>query len=170
MKVLSQESSSLVGAYVCPDGFVSQVVYFSLKPNREWFERMVSEQVGSESLSPRDIRIASRHGWELGAGGREILQSKLGEGGIIREIYWTRYPKTEEQKHQGVSLCIGEGAKAGCMKLFMHDRNSVEKLCPACKPSTANETGARVQATCLSKRATLCGSIGLRRNRPTSLL
>ncbi len=132
MKVISKESSSLVGAYVCPDGFVSQVVYFSLQPDREWFERMLSDQVGKENLNHRDIRIASRHGWELGGNARNILQSKLGEGGAIREVYWTRYPKTEAQKQQAVSLCIGEGVKAGCMKLFMHDRNSMETFCPSC--------------------------------------
>ncbi len=133
MNVISQESSSLVGAYVCPDGFVSQVVYFSLQPDREWFEHILSDQVGKENLSPRDIRLASRHGWELGGYARDILQSNLGECGSISEIYWTRYPKTEAQKQQAVSLCIGEGLKIGCMKLFMHGRNSVEKYCPSCK-------------------------------------
>jgi hypothetical protein len=133
MRVVSQNSTSVVGAYVCPDGFVSQVVYFSLKPDMQWFERMLSDQVGMENFSPRDIRIASRHGWELGGTAREIVEANLGQGASIREAYWTRYAKTEEQKQLAVSLCQGDGSKAGCMKLFMHDRGSVERLCPACK-------------------------------------
>ncbi len=133
MKVISQGSANLVGAYVCPDGFVSQVVYFSLAPDQVWFEGMLSDQVGKENLSQRDIRVASRHGWELGEKALDILQSKLGESGAIREIYWTRYPKTDAQKQQALSLCMGEVSKAGCMKLFIHDRNSLERLCPSCK-------------------------------------
>ena len=133
MKVILENANSLVGAYVCPDGFVSQVVYFSIQPDRDWFKRMLSDQVGSESLNDRDIRVASRHGWELGEGAEEAIKSSLGEAGVIHETYWTRYPKTEEQKQQAVSLCMGDGTKAGCMRLFMHNRNSVERLCTSCK-------------------------------------
>ncbi len=133
MKIVSQDSATLVGAYMCPDAFVSQVVYFSLKPDREWFEQFISTQVGRENLNSRDIRIATRHGWELGGEAQHILQSKLSKTGAVGEMYWTRYAKTEEEKRRAVSLCIGDGGKMGCLKLFMHDRNSVERLCPACK-------------------------------------
>ena len=77
--------------------------------------------------------MASRHGWELGEDAQEILGARLGEGAKITEVYWTRYPKSEEEKQQAVSLCIGDGSKTGCMKLFIHDRKSVERLCPSCK-------------------------------------
>jgi hypothetical protein len=140
MKVVSQNSDRLVGAYVCPDVFVSQVVYFSTQPDSEWFERMLRAQVGPENINHRDIRIASRHGWELGGDAQAALRSKLGEGGVIHEVYWTRYPKTEEQKQQAVSLCVGDASKAGCMKLFMHNRNSVERLCPSCKAKNGNRS------------------------------
>lgn len=140
MKVVSQNSDRLVGAYVCPDGFVSQVVYFSTQPDSEWFERMLRAQVGPENINHRDIRFASRHGWELGGDAQAALRSKLGEGGVIHEVYWTRYPKTEEEKQQVVSLCVGDGSKAGCMKLFMHNRNSVERFCPSCKANNGNRS------------------------------
>lgn len=133
MTVLNQNSTSLVGAYICPDGFVSQVVYFSTQPDRDWFERLVQDQVGSENVHHRDLRVASRHGWELGGDAQEILRARLGEGARITEVYWTRYPRSEEEKQQAISVCMGDGSKAGCMKLFMHDRKSVERLCPACK-------------------------------------
>jgi hypothetical protein len=133
MTVLSQNATHLVGAYVCPEGFVSQVVYFSTEPDREWFENSLREQVGQENVSHRDLRVASRHGWELGGDAQGILDSRLGEGVGVTEVYWTRYPKTEEQKQQAVSLCVGDGSKVGCMKLFMHGRNSTEQLCPSCR-------------------------------------
>jgi hypothetical protein len=133
MKILSQSSNSLVGAYVCADGFVSQVVYFSTQPDQEWFRNFLREQVGNENVIDRDIRIASRHGWELGQGAEEAFRSSLGEGEVMRETYWTRYPRTEEEKQQAVSLCLGDVEKSGCMKLFMHNRNTIERLCPSCK-------------------------------------
>ncbi len=133
MTVIFRNEKSLVGAYVCPDAFVSQVVYFSLKADAEWFRDLLSSQVGKENVSNKDIRIASRHGWELGDGALDTLESKLGPGVPVKEIYWTRYPSTEAEKEQAVSICIGDLSKKGCMRLFMHNRNSVQKLCPACR-------------------------------------
>jgi hypothetical protein len=137
MKVISKEPGSLLGAYVCPDGFVSQVVYFSTKPDREYFLRTLTAEVGQEHLNPRDIRVASRHGWELGREAEKALRSKLGEAGVIHELYWTRYPRTDAEKLMVVSLCTGDGAKAGCLRLFMHARSSIEKFCPSCKAKNA---------------------------------
>jgi hypothetical protein len=123
----------LVGAYVCPDGFVSQVVYFSTKPDPKWFEDMVSSQVGKENFAHDDVRVASRHGWELGNNCFETLEAKLGANPSITEIYWTRYPKTEDQKRVGISLCSGESSETGCLRLFAHDRGNVERFCPMCR-------------------------------------
>lgn len=69
MKVISKSADSLIGAYVCADSVVSQVVYFSTASDREYFIRTLTAQVGQEHLNPRDIRVASRHGWELGGDG-----------------------------------------------------------------------------------------------------
>ncbi len=133
MRVVSRGATSVVGAYVCPDGIVSQVAYFSLKPDLESFERMLSSQVGNENFSSRDVRVASRHGWELGGAAEKVLEANLGDGASLSEVYWTRYPRTEDQKEQAVSVCQGNASRQGCMRLFMHDRSSVEKLCPTCK-------------------------------------
>lgn len=137
MKPLAQDSARVIGAYFCPDGFVSQVVCFGLKLEVDMFKRFISDQVGGDNLSPRDIRVASRHGWELGEEAESFLRSRLGDRGVVSEIYWTRYAKTDAEKRRALSLCIGEGAATGCLKLFMHDRNSVEKLCPACRGRSA---------------------------------
>ena len=56
MTVLNQNSTSLVGAYICPDCFVSQVVYFSTQPDRNSFERSLQDQVGRENVHHRDLR------------------------------------------------------------------------------------------------------------------
>jgi hypothetical protein len=134
MQVFSQDASRLVGAYVCPDGFVSQVVYFSTTPDLKWFEDMISKQVGSENFASRDVRVGARHGWELEGDARHLLETKLGTDGSITEAYWTRYPKTDAQKQVAISLCNGEGARKGRPHLFAHDRTNSDKLCHECGP------------------------------------
>jgi hypothetical protein len=132
MNIIVAGSDRLVAAYTCPDGFVSQVVYFGPKPDVGWFVNWITDQVGKENFDERDIRLASRHGWELGKNAQETLEDKLGSGAVIKQLYWTRYPKTEQQKQQAVSLCVGDASKPGCRKLFIHDNNSTERLCPTC--------------------------------------
>lgn len=133
MTAIVQEAERLVGAYACPEGFVSQVVYFSPKPNLKWFKDFLSEQVGEGNLSQRDVRTATRHGWELGGNASKVLEEKLGHSGSITEVYWTRYPRSEEQKQLAVSLCTGHDSKKGCMRLFVHDSQIADKFCPACQ-------------------------------------
>ena len=133
MRIISQGPSRVVGAYVCPDSFVSQVVYFTTKPDVNWFEDMISGQVGKENFAHRDIRVASRHGWELGKNSLETLEAKLGPNPSVTEVYWTRYPRTEDQKQVAISLCTGNGSADGCLRLFAHNRNRIEKLCPSCR-------------------------------------
>jgi hypothetical protein len=133
MKVIVEDSTRVLGAYVCPDGFVSQVVYFSQKPDLEWFTDMLTSEVGVENFAPNDVRVASRHGWELGGNALETLEAKAGTKSPITEVYWTRYARTDAEKRIAVSLCIGDQSRSGCLKLFAHDRNVVERFCAACK-------------------------------------
>jgi hypothetical protein len=135
MKVILQEPTRIVGAYVCPDGFVSQVVYFSEKPNLKWFGDLIVNQVGTENFTNNDIRVATRHGWELGGGAVEYLEAQLGANSSVTEAYWTRYPKTDAQKQVAVSLCTGDASRSGCLRIFSHDRNKTESLCPTCRRS-----------------------------------
>jgi len=133
MKVIFQDSARVLGAYACPDGFVSQVVYFSQKPDLNWFNSTVSSQVGTENFTINDVRIATRHGWELGGNAQESLTEKLGPNATITEVYWTRYARTDAQKQVAISLCTGDGSRPGCLKLFAHESGKTEKFCPTCR-------------------------------------
>ncbi|HXY83640.1 MAG TPA: hypothetical protein VEH56_07940 [Candidatus Saccharimonadales bacterium] len=136
MRILHEADGKIVAAYSCPDGLVSQVVYFTdSKPELEWFREFLSQQVGKRQVSRRDIRLASRYGWELGGKARQMIASQLGPERKLTEVYWTRYPKTTEQKKITISLCIGDSSKPGCLKLFNHDRKSNPILCRKCKPN-----------------------------------
>jgi hypothetical protein len=138
MRLIVEDSTQVLGAYVCPDGFVSQVVYFSQNPNLKWFTDKITNEVRRENFSHNDVRVASRHGWELGGKALETLEAKAGINSTITEVYWTRYPRSDAEKQVAISLCIGDRSRTGCLKLFAHDRNMVERFCPSCK-SKSNE-------------------------------
>jgi len=133
LKVVIEDSTRVLGAYVCPDGFVSQVVYFSQKPDLTWFTNKLTSEVGVENFTPNDVRVASRYGWELGGNALETLEAKAGTNSPITEVYWTRYARTDAAKQVAISLCTGDPSRSGCLKLFAHDRNTLERFCPACK-------------------------------------
>jgi hypothetical protein len=116
--------ASVVGAYVCPSNYISRVVYFSNHPDREWFEKFLSGQVGS-MLRPRDLRVATRHGWELG-GNAEAEILGISDTGDLKEYYWTFYPKTEEEKTTGAFIC------SNCGSLFVKSFSDESTLCPKC--------------------------------------
>jgi hypothetical protein len=133
MKLISQDSTRVLGAYVCPEGFVSQVIYFSQKPDLNWFNSTIAGQVGPENFTTNDVRVATRHGWELRGNAQETLKAKLGSNRSLTEVYWTRYARTDAQKQIAVSLCTGDGSRPGCLKLFAHKSGKAERLCPACR-------------------------------------
>jgi hypothetical protein len=135
MKLIVQDPTRIIGAYACPDGFVSQVVYFSQRPNLKWFADTIANQVGSENFTTNDVRVATRHGWELAGSAAEALEAQLGANGSITEVYWTRYPRTEAQKQIAVSICTGDVSRPGCLRLFPHNSNKIERLCPTCRRS-----------------------------------
>ncbi len=66
---IKQSDTSLVGAYVCPQNYVSRVVYFADNPDPNWFHKFLVDKFGKAEVRSRDIRKATRHGWELGGEG-----------------------------------------------------------------------------------------------------
>jgi hypothetical protein len=120
---LQVDKPGILGGYFCPGNYASRVVYFSLDPDREWFEKFLRDQVGDRVRS-RDIRSATRHGWELG-GNAETEITKICDDGI-RQLYWTAYPLTQEEKTSGAFRC------ENCGKLFVKGFADERKLCDAC--------------------------------------
>jgi hypothetical protein len=133
MKLISEDSTHVLGAYICPDGFVSQVVYFGQKPDLNWFNSIIAGQVGPENFTTNDVRVATRHGWELGGNAAETLKTQLGPNASLTQVYWTRYARTDAQKQIAISLCTGNDSRPGCLKLFAHEGRKVERFCPACR-------------------------------------
>jgi hypothetical protein len=122
-----QKGGSLVGAYVCPENYVSRVVYFGASPDGTWFKNFLTEQAGEGRVRGADIRLATRHGWELGGNAEEEIK-RVSDSGTLKEYYWTFYPKTEDDKKSGTFLC----AKCG-ERMFSKPLNDDEKFCSNCR-------------------------------------
>ena len=128
----SPSSSVLAGAYTCPDGYVSRVVYFADRPDPAWFEHFLRAQVG-DRLNPMDIRYATRHGWELGREAEEKIKKLKHQE--VRQFYWTFYPRGDEKSGstRGTFLCSKQAGGCG-RRLFVKELSESNKLlCPACE-------------------------------------
>ncbi len=132
-RVLSATPDEVVGGYICPDGFVSRVVYFSLKPNLDWFYTFLSDQLGKELVENRDLRTATRHGWELDENAAaELACLTSQEVPLIKEVYWVYHPKDDVEKTRGVFICSDPSQERGCGRLFLQEITSENRLCPRC--------------------------------------
>jgi hypothetical protein len=129
---LRSDSDNVIGAYVCPGGYVSRVIYFSVHPDVKQFKRFLIFQVGEEIVNDRDIRPATRHGWELGGDAMAEI-GEVSPTGVIKETYWTVYAKTEDERKRGVFVCSHPKKAMGCNRLFVQDKKSRNRLCPKCK-------------------------------------
>jgi hypothetical protein len=127
---LAEDKSSLVGGYTCPENYVSRVVYFSDHPDAAWFEKYLVDQLGSSWVRHRDIRFATRHGWELGGKAEEEIAS-VAHANSLREYYWTFYVRSDEDKKMGTFLCAKDAG--GCGALFTKELSDQTKLCPNCR-------------------------------------
>ncbi len=131
---LQSDANNVIGAYACPDGCISRVVYFGVNPNIELLKNFLASQVGEEIVTDRDIRPATRHGWELGSAAMAEIR-ETSPTGVIKETYWTRYPRTEEEKNRGIFICSSLESGKGCGRLFVQDINSKNRLCQKCTQS-----------------------------------
>ena len=109
---IMESETSLVGAYICPQNYVSRVVYFANNPDPNWFQGFLRDQFGKDKVSSRDFRKATRHGWELGGD----AEKKITKSGGITQYYWTPYPQTDREKEYGIFICAREDG--GCGKFY----------------------------------------------------
>lgn len=99
-----------------------------MEPNPTWFEKFLVEQVG-DRLRKKDIRVATRHGWELGGRAEDEIK-EISISSSIREYYWTFYARSDDDKKYGTFLC--QKKEGGCGKLFTKFISDDSRLCPAC--------------------------------------
>jgi thiol-disulfide isomerase/thioredoxin len=129
---LYSDSERVAGAYVCLDGYASRLLCFNREPNIKWFKKFLTDQVGEEMVKDHDLRVAARYGWELKSDLTPEIKS-LSPSDVINVVYWTTYPKTEEERRRGVFLCLDLQTGKGCKSLFVQELTSRNRLCSKCK-------------------------------------
>ena len=120
---IQKTKENLTVAYVCPDSHVSRVVYFAANADARSFDGFLRDQLG-DRIRSRDIRKATRHGWELAGKAEEEISND------VTQFYWTFYAKNEEDKKYSTLLCAKEGG--GCGRLFTQSIVENSVLCPDC--------------------------------------
>jgi hypothetical protein len=120
---IQRTDESLTVAYVCPESHVSRIVYFATNPDAKWFESFLRNQLG-DRIRSRDIRKATRHGWELDGNAEKEIPND------VTQFYWTFYARNEEEKNYSTILCMKE--RGGCGRLFTQSFARKSVLCPDC--------------------------------------
>jgi hypothetical protein len=114
----------LLGCYVCNAGYVSRIVLYDKQLDLDWFKNFVADILnGTADVSDQDIRVATRHPWELG------LEDAISDEVVLREAYWTqnyRRTKSDDPNRQALFRCVR------CGSFFTQALNSGGALCSKC--------------------------------------
>jgi glutaredoxin len=129
LRFLPAGQGRVVGAYCCPDGYVSRIVYFSCDPDVAWFQRFLAAQLGGGRVQTRDLRLATRGDWVQHDVAVACPAAPWWKAPV--EVYWTRYPKTPTERALGIFLCRDGGQ--GCRRLFVQNVTGANRLCPECR-------------------------------------
>lgn len=102
-----EEGERLVACMSCPGGYVSRIIMYGDEVDAGAFREYIISKAGEiGEVTDDDIRVATRHPWDLGAEGP-------GGGDVsVREAYWTqnyRRTKSEDASRKALFLCGGCG-------------------------------------------------------------
>jgi hypothetical protein len=117
-------NNRLLGCYSCGAGYVSRIVLYGKELDLEWFKNFVSNTLGGTGeVLDQDIRVATRHPWELG------LENEVADEIVLREAYWTqnyRRTKSDDPNRRALFRCIR------CGSFFTQALNAASTLCSKC--------------------------------------
>lgn len=115
------EGEATIGCYTCPSGYVSRVVLYAKRAEPKLLMKFLKNSAGEMDIAEADMRIASRHPWDLGIDVRDET--------VFQEVYWTQnYRRTESNQPQRKALFVC----ANCNSLYLKPLNSEKNLCDKC--------------------------------------
>ncbi len=122
MKFLSSDKDLIVCS-ACPGGYISRIVAYGEEVNLRTFKEYLSRLLsGSLSLEDEDIRVATRHTWDLGV--------KSSNDRVFRAAYWTQnYRRTKSDNPDRISLFLC----SNCNTPFLQPFTSTTTLCQNCR-------------------------------------
>jgi len=115
------ENDPPLACYSCPSGYVSRVIAYGRQDPTERLRAFLLEKLGPDAdLKGDDLRKATRHPWELGLPGFEIIVA-----------YWTqnyRRAKRDDPARPALFVCTN------CGSTFIQPFSSSETLGLECRP------------------------------------
>ncbi|MDV3278489.1 MAG: hypothetical protein LYZ69_08515 [Nitrososphaerales archaeon] len=116
---LLESDDVAIACYACPGGYVSKVMVYGRSPTLERLRSFLLGALGEGAdVSDDDLRVATRHPWDLKASGEDITAS-----------YWTqnyRRTKSEDPDRRALFIC------SRCGSLFRRSLSAAESLCQNC--------------------------------------
>jgi len=125
LKFLPQKGMT-IGCYTCPSGYISFLVQYGKELDLHAFKTFLSSLLPG-GVTDEDIRIATRHDWDLGIKGEH-------GGTVLREAYWRqsyRRTKSDDPHRLALFLCTK------CSSIYRQRISEKNTFCPQCRrPAT----------------------------------
>jgi hypothetical protein len=139
---LASSLPGLLEVYACPSGVVSLTSYAEWSPadpTPKVSALLRSLTVPPTLLKRRDLRVATRHGPELGRAA-ETLLARSRAPRPVRVVYWRLYPfRSRDGAERRLFVCLRHGARA---PVFFASRSSgTDKDCPTCARAKRASSG-----------------------------
>jgi hypothetical protein len=130
---IANSRRTLGWVYTCPGGAVSTVTFLggARRPSpARILQYIQSRTERTERVRARDLRVATRHGPELGAAA-ERWAAGPGNHAPIHLLYWRRYPQKVGRGHSFMFACFEHGA--GEVRFYPATGARPASRCPFCR-------------------------------------
>ena len=109
--VFLEKGRRTVSCMACPGGYVSRIVMYAPEVDPADLQEFLAVRAGALGpVSEEEIRVATRHPWDLG------IEGQVKEDVAIRQAYWTqnyRKTKADNPSRNALFLC------RDCSELFV---------------------------------------------------
>ncbi len=128
---LVEDEDRIVGAYVCPAGYVSRIICFAPSLDVEWFKNLLIEKFVGNVVRETEIRVATRYSWEIetktDAHRQTAAKNPTLAPRITRQAYWSPPRARDASTQQGAFVC------SNCKRFFIQNITADLKTCPRCR-------------------------------------
>lgn len=117
--IFKERNGSVLCFQACPGKYVSRVVFYN--GSLEGLISYLKEVARGIDVSERDVRVATRYGWDLGLKGKNEK--------VMRVSYWTQNygaSKVSSETRPALFLC------SRCGSPFVKQFNSTTSICERC--------------------------------------
>jgi hypothetical protein len=114
-----RSGGAVIACFACPSGYVSKVMAYGTSPTRDNLKALLTEALkDGPMLADQDLRVATRHAWDLGLTDSDISAS-----------YWTqnyRRGKSDDPNRKALFAC------GRCGALYLQPVTATNTLCQRC--------------------------------------